>query len=144
VQQLPKPPLPDQVRELLAKPNPSVITTVRPDGQPVSVATWYLWEDGRFLVNMDEGRKRLEYLRKDPRVTLTVLDDDTRYTHLSVQGPGVEMRDDAELADADRLARRYLGMPYYPKRERRRVSAWIEVERWHGWGAAENTDVVHH
>jgi hypothetical protein len=77
-------------------------------------------------------------------VTLTVLDDDTRYTHLSVQGPGVEMRDDAELADADRLARRYLGMPYYPKRERRRVSAWIEVERWHGWGAAENTDVVHH
>jgi PPOX class probable F420-dependent enzyme len=143
VQQLPKPPLPDQVRELLAKPNPSVITTVRPDGQPVSVATWYLWEDGRFLVNMDEGRKRLEYLRKDPRVTLTVLDDNTWYTHVSVQGRVVEMRDDAELADADRLARRYLGMPY-PKRERRRVSAWIEVERWHGWGAAENTDVVHH
>jgi PPOX class probable F420-dependent enzyme len=143
VQQLPKPPLPDQVRELLAKPNPSVITTVRPDGQPVSVATWYLWEDGRFLVNMDEGRKRLEYLRKDPRVSLTILDDDSWYTHLSVQGRVVEMRDDAELADADRLARRYLGMPY-PKRERRRVSAWIEVERWHGWGTAENTDVVHH
>ena len=140
---MPKPPLPDQVRELLAKPNPSVITTVRPDGQPVSVATWYLWDDGRFLVDMDETRKRLEYLRKDPRVTLTVLDDDTWYTHLSVQGRVVEMRDDAELADADRLARRYLGMPY-PKRERRRVSAWIEVERWRGWGAAENTDVVHH
>lgn len=140
---MPKPPLPDQVRELLAKPNPSVITTVRPDGRPVSVATWYLWDDGRFLVNMDEGRKRLEYLRKDPRVTLTVLDDDNWYTHLSVQGRVVEIRYDAELADADRLARRYLGMPY-PKRERRRVSAWIEVERWHGWGAAENTDVVHH
>jgi hypothetical protein len=61
---------------------------------------------------MDEGRKRLEYLRKDPRVTLTVLDDDNWYTHLSVQGRVVEMRDDAELADADRLARRYLGMPY--------------------------------
>jgi PPOX class probable F420-dependent enzyme len=143
VQQLPKPPLPDQVRELLAKPNPSVITTVRPDGQPVSVATWYLWDGGRFLVNMDEGRKRLEYLRNDPRVTLTVLDDDTWYTHLSVQGRVVEIRDDHDLADADRLARRYLGMPY-PKRERRRVSAWIEVERWHGWGAAENTDVVHY
>jgi hypothetical protein len=74
---VPKPPLPERVRDLLAKPNPSVITTVRPDGQPVSVATWYL---------------------------------------------GVS----------------------YPKRERRRVSAWIEVERWHGWGAVENTDVVHH
>jgi PPOX class probable F420-dependent enzyme len=143
VQLLPKPPLPDHVQELLAKPNPSVIATVRPDGQPVSVATWYLWDNGRFLVNMDEGRKRLEYLRNDPRVTLTILDEHSWYTHLSVQGRVVEIRDDAELADADRLARRYLGMPY-PKRERRRVSAWIEVERWHGWGAAENTDVLHH
>ncbi|MCW2611262.1 MAG: hypothetical protein JWM15_2508, partial [Cryptosporangiaceae bacterium] len=28
-------PLPDQVTEMLAKPNPAVITAVRPDGQPV-------------------------------------------------------------------------------------------------------------
>jgi PPOX class probable F420-dependent enzyme len=140
---VPKPPLPDRVRDLLAKANPSVITTVRPDGQPVSVATWYLWEDGRLLVNMDEGRTRLAYLRHDPRVTLTILDNDTWYTHVSVQGRVVEIRDDTGLADADRLARRYLGVPY-PKRERRRVSAWIEVERWHGWGDVENTDVIHH
>lgn len=107
------------------------------------MATWYLWEGGRFLVNMDEGRKRLDYLRHDPRVTLTVLDEASWYTHLSVQGRVVEMCDDAELADADRLARRYIGRPY-PVRDRRRVSALIEVERWHGWGAAENTDVIHH
>jgi hypothetical protein len=37
-----KPPLPEKVSELLAKPNAAVIATVRPDGQPVSVATWYL------------------------------------------------------------------------------------------------------
>lgn len=140
---MPTSPLSDQFRELLAKPTPSVITAVRPDGQPVSVATWYLWEGGRFLVNMDEGRKRLDYLRHDPRVTLTVLDEASWYTHLSVQGRVVEMCDDAELADADRLARRYIGRPY-PVRDRRRVSALIEVERWHGWGAAENTDVIHH
>ncbi|MDQ3150737.1 MAG: pyridoxamine 5'-phosphate oxidase family protein, partial [Actinomycetota bacterium] len=71
---MPKPPLPEQLDELLAKPNPAVIASVRPDGQPVSVATWYLWENGRILVNMDEGRKRLDYLRHEPRVTVTVLD----------------------------------------------------------------------
>jgi hypothetical protein len=26
------------------------------------------------LLNMDEGRRRLDYLRHEPRVTLTVLD----------------------------------------------------------------------
>ncbi|HET9858545.1 MAG TPA: PPOX class F420-dependent oxidoreductase [Nocardioidaceae bacterium] len=130
-----KPPLPDDVRELLAKPNPAVITAVRPDGQPVSVATWYLLDGDRILVNMDEGRKRLDYIRKDPRVTLTALDEAGWYTHVSLQGRVVEMRDDEGLVDIDRLSTHYRGKPY-PNRERGRVSAWIEVESWHGWGAA--------
>ena len=49
----------NDLKDLLAKPNPCVITAVRTDGQPVSVATWYLLEGDRILVNMDEGRKRL-------------------------------------------------------------------------------------
>ena len=130
-----KPPLPDDVRELLAKPTPAVITAVRPDGQPVSVATWYLLDGDRILVNMDEGRKRLDYIRKDPRVTLTALDEAGWYTHVSLQGRVVEMRDDEGLVDIDRLSTHYRGKPY-PNRERGRVSAWIEVESWHGWGAA--------
>jgi len=140
---VPKPPLPDDVRALLAKPNPAVITSLRPDGQPVSVATWYLLEPAtgseghvdRILVNMDEGRRRLEYLRNDPRVSLTALDDKDWYTHLSVQGRVVEMHDDPDLVDIDRLSTHYTGRPY-PNRERRRVSAWIEIDTWHGWGAA--------
>jgi len=132
---MPTAPLPDDVSALLAQPNPAVITTVRPDGQPVSVATWYLVEGDRILVNMDEGRKRLEYLRADPRVTLTALREGDWYTHVSIQGRVVELHADPELVDIDRLSTHYTGKPY-PNRERGRVSAWIEVERWHGWGAA--------
>lgn len=122
----------DDVRQFLARPNPAVIATVRPDGQPVTVATWYLLEGDRILVNMDAGRKRLRHLREDPRVSLTVLAEDW-YTHLSVQGRVVEWRDDDDLADIDRLARHY-GRQRYPNRERPRVSAWIDVEHAHGWG----------
>jgi hypothetical protein len=49
-------------------------------------------------------------------------------------GHVVEMRDDEDLADIDRLSRHYLGQPY-AQRDRRRVSAWIEIDRWHGWGS---------
>jgi PPOX class probable F420-dependent enzyme len=132
---MPKPPLPDDVRDLLAKPNPAVITTVRPDGQPVSVATWYLLDGDRILVNMDEGRKRLDYLRADPRVSLTALDEAGWYTHVSVQGRVVETADDTDLSDIDRLSRHY-GNGAYPNRDRARVSAWIEIDSWHGWGSA--------
>ncbi|RZS89749.1 PPOX class probable F420-dependent enzyme [Motilibacter rhizosphaerae] len=126
-------PLSAEVRELLARPNPAVIATVRPDGSPVSVATWYLLDGDRILVNMDEGRRRLEWLRQDPRVSLTALAEGDWYTHVSVQGRVVEWRDDEDLADIDRLSRHY-GGGAYPNRERRRVSAWIEVEHVHGWG----------
>jgi PPOX class probable F420-dependent enzyme len=139
---VPKPPVPQEVSEFLAKPNPAVIATVRPDGQPVSVATWYVWDNGRILVNMDEGRKRLDYLRENPRVSLTALDGDDWYTHVSLQGHVTEQRDDPDLTDIDRISKHYTGQAY-PNRNRKRVSAWIEVDRWHGWGKLENTDVEH-
>ena len=34
---MPTSPLPDELRDFLAKPNPSVIATLRPDGQPVTL-----------------------------------------------------------------------------------------------------------
>src|SRR6201988_1409091 len=122
-----KPPLPNAAVAMLRKANPAVITTLRRDGQPVSTATWYLWDDGRVLVNMDEGRKRLEHMRSDPRVALDVLDESGWYTHLSIIGHVDERRDAAALADIARLPRKYTGKPY-PQRERRRISAWIAVD----------------
>jgi PPOX class probable F420-dependent enzyme len=127
-----KPPLPEDAVAMLKKANPAVIATVRADGQPVSTATWYLWDDGRVLINMDEGRKRLDHLRADPRVTLTVLDSDDWYTHVTLIGRVTELRDDEDLAGIDRLSEQYTGRPY-PQRDRPRVSAWIEIDRWHGW-----------
>ncbi len=133
---MPTLPLPDPLRELLAKPNPAVVATIRRDGAPVTVATWYALEGDRILLNMDHSRVRLHHLRRDPRVSVTVIDEADFYTHVSVVGRVVEWVEDDELADIDRLSQRYTGRPY-PARDRARVSAWVEIERWHGWGAAK-------
>jgi PPOX class probable F420-dependent enzyme len=129
---VPKPPLPPRLDAFLAKPNASVIATVRPDGSPVTVATWYVWDGGRVLVNMDEGRRRLAHLRADPRVSLTVMDLANWSAHVSLQGRVVSIEEDEGLRDIDRLALHYTGKPYY-RRDRRRFSAWIEVDQWHAW-----------
>ncbi|MEV5549838.1 PPOX class F420-dependent oxidoreductase [Streptomyces sp. NPDC052309] len=135
-----KPPLPAEAVDLLRRANPCVMATLRSDGAPVSTPTWYLWEDdGRVLISLDEGRVRLKHLRRDPRVTLTVLDGDDWYTHVTLIGRVVQTRDDEGLADIDRLSAQYTGKPY-PDRVRARVSAWIEVERRHGWGALKDSD----
>lgn len=127
-------PLPERVAAMLRQPNPAVMATLAKDGRPVSVATWYLFEDdGRVLLNLDGGRARLKHLQNDPRVSLTVLDKDNWYTHVSLQGRVEELTDDVGLQDIDALSRHYGGNPY-PNRERPRVSGRLVIERWHVWG----------
>ncbi|WP_314219260.1 PPOX class F420-dependent oxidoreductase [Streptomyces zaehneri] len=134
-----KPPLPPEAVELLGRPNPCVMATLRSDGAPVSTPTWYVWEDGRVLISLDESRVRLQHLRRDPRLTLTVLDSEDWYTHVTLIGRVAELHEDDGLADIDRISTHYTGKPY-PDRVRSRVSAWIEVDRWHGWGALKDSD----
>ena len=57
--------IPTAVRRFLAQPNIAVVASVMPSGMPHTAATWYDYEDGRILLNMDESRRRLEYMRLD-------------------------------------------------------------------------------
>ena len=124
-------PVPSELESFLALPNAAVVATLQPDGSPHSVATWYDWEDGRALLNMDVERVRLAHIRRDQRIALTVLGEDWGM-HVSLLGRVVEIYDDVDLADIDRLARRYSGAPF-ARRDRGRVSAWLLPDRWHGW-----------
>lgn len=136
---MPTTPPPAQVAEFLAKPNYATISSVRPDGQPVSVPTWYLFEDGQVVVNMDAGRRRISYLKNDPRVSLSAMDPESWITHVSIQGRVVEWVDDPDLVDIDRISTHYTGQAY-PNRTRPRVTARIDVDRWHGWGAFKDAE----
>ncbi|HEY6889436.1 MAG TPA: PPOX class F420-dependent oxidoreductase [Solirubrobacter sp.] len=128
---MPKPPLPDELQALLREPNPAVMASLKPDGSPLSVATWYLWDEGRVLVNLDHSRARLEHLRHDPRVSLTVLDNNW-YRHISLQGRVTAIEPDVDLKDIDRISNHYRGQDY-TTRDSARFSAWIEVDSWHAW-----------
>jgi PPOX class probable F420-dependent enzyme len=127
---VPPAPLPPELVEFLEKPHAAVIATVRSDGAPYTAATWYDWDDGRILLSMDFERLRLSHMRREPRVAVTVLDLGNWYRAVTVLGRVVELRDDEGFADIDRLSQRYRGEPYW-NRERKRVTALIDPERWH-------------
>jgi PPOX class probable F420-dependent enzyme len=129
---VPPAPVPAELVEFLQRPNPAVIATLRPDGWPHTVATWYDWEDGSVLVNMDVSRRRLGFMRNDPRVSLTVIDEANWYRHVSLLGVVERIEADAELRDIDRLATRYTGSPFR-SRDADRHSARIRVDSWHAW-----------
>jgi PPOX class probable F420-dependent enzyme len=129
---VPRPPLPAEVDDFLRRPNPAVVATLRRDGSPHTAATWYLWDGERILLNMDESRLRLRFMRRDPRVALTALGDESWYRHVSLLGRVVSLEPDTDLSGIDRLARHYTGEPF-SRRGASRVSALVEVEAWHAW-----------
>jgi len=129
---MPKPPLPPEADAMLRKPNPAVIATLRKDGSPHTAATWYDWDGSRVLVNMAETRLRLDNMRRDDRVCLTVMDGSSWYRQLTLYGRVVEIADDDDLSGIDRLSQRYTRQPF-GNRGTKRVNAWIELDGWYGW-----------
>jgi PPOX class probable F420-dependent enzyme len=133
---VPRAPLPRELDGFLRRPNAAVISTRQPDGHPHAVPTWYEWRDDAILVNMDESRVRLGYMRRDPRVALSILDQNDWYTHVSILGHVTQIYEDVGLADIDRLSLAYRGEPYH-NRERRRYSALVAPESWFAHGEPE-------
>lgn len=127
--------LPAEAIAFLGRPQHAVIGWIGTDGHPFTVATWYDWDDGAILVNMDAQRRRLAWLEIGAPVSLTVLDADNWYRHLSLYGQIARVAEDRDLADIDRLARRYTGHPFR-NRANARVSAWMAIDSWHGWSDA--------
>jgi|SRR5581483_10527111 len=129
---MPKPPLPPELVQFLQAPRPAIVGTVRPDGGPVTTATWYGWERDLLLLSMRAGGLRARRLENDPRLALTVLGDSWN-DHVSLRGRVVTLRHDEELADIDRLSQRYWGKPF-PDRDARFLTALVEIMGWHTFG----------
>jgi uncharacterized pyridoxamine 5'-phosphate oxidase family protein len=113
------------------------MATVTKKGLPVSVATWYSFEDdGLLMFCMNSDRARLKHLQNNGYVALTVFAADDFGTHMSLQGHVVSIEPDEGLADIDRLSQRYLGKDY-PARESPLVMVRVAIDRWFGWSGGQ-------
>jgi PPOX class probable F420-dependent enzyme len=126
-------PLPDSILAALERPNPCVIAVLRSDGSPASGAVWYLWEDGEVVTSMSATGARRRSLERDPRVSVTVLDRDSWYRQVTLQGEVVSLVDDADFRDIDRISQHYEGVPY-GDRTVPHATARIRVDRWNQFG----------
>ncbi len=129
---MPPAPVPSEIEPFLKKPRAAVVATITLGGSPVTTATWYEWSDGHLLLSMDADGRRIRNVRNDPRVALTVFGNDM-YTHVSLLGKVVEIRDDPGFVDVDRLSMAYEGKPY-EERDWHAVTVIAAVERWHSYG----------
>ena len=125
-----------RARELFEAPNFVTLATERKDGSTHLTVIWADLEDGQVAVNSAEGRIWPENLRRNPEVSLVVVNSESPYEYASVRGRVVEDTHEGADEHINRLAKKYLGKDEYPSRRpgEQRVKFLIEPEwvRVHG------------
>lgn len=100
--------LSDADLEILHGNNFAHVATIRPDGSPHVTVTWIDAADGHVLVNSAVGRVKDRYLRRDPRVAVTVHEQTNPYRWLRVDGAVAEfVTGDVAERHIDVLNRKY-------------------------------------
>ena len=122
-------PLADEIKALVDRPNFAHLSTLMPDGSPQSAPVWIAREGDRILVGTGEGSLKAKNTRRDPRVSLSVVDMDDPYAEAQLRGRVVERRPDGDFKGMDAISSKYTGQPFPWRNPEGRVLLVIEVER---------------
>jgi PPOX class probable F420-dependent enzyme len=114
--------------ELLAGPNFGHLGTVNRDGSVQVSPIWVDLEDGKPVFNTAEGRVKWRNMRRDPRVTLEVIDTDDGYRSVEIRGRVTMTHEGAEKHIND-LAIKYTGEGFGYVPGQVRVKVVVEPER---------------
>jgi PPOX class probable F420-dependent enzyme len=122
-------PIPASHGDLLTRPICGVLTTLGPDGQPESSLVWVDTDGELALVNTSLERRKGRNVRRDPRLSLLVVDPDNTSRFIQVRGVAELVRDGA-VAHLDALTRKYTRHPrfygyVYPESQRARETRVI-------------------
>src|SRR5439155_25535046 len=105
------------VQKLITGSNFGHLTTLMRDGSPQTTIVWVDLVGDRILINTAEGRQKPRNLRRDPRVALSIADQENPYASASIRGRVVEMTHEGADEHIDKLAKKYLGQDRYPFRQ---------------------------
>jgi len=122
-------PIPASHRDLLTHPVHGVLTTLMPDGRPQSCLMWCDTDGECARINTTAERQKGRNMRRDPRVTLLLIDPEDTTRFMEVRGE-VELTEEGAVEHLDALTRRFTAHPQfygyvYPREQQARETRLI-------------------
>jgi PPOX class probable F420-dependent enzyme len=120
------------IRELFERKNFVFLSSLMKDGSPHVTPTWVDIENGNILINTALGRIKQTNISRDPRVALSIIDQNNQYEMVTIRGKVIDqITGDAAEKHIDKLARKYIDMDKFPRRSKgeRRVILKINPEK---------------
>ena len=120
--------IPDKYLDLFDKKAFGNLGTAMPDGSPQVTPVWVDYDGTHIRFNSALGRVKDKNVRRDPRVSIALLDPENPYRYLEIRGRVVEITQTGADAHIDALAKKYLGKDRYPFRKSGEVRVTYKVE----------------
>jgi PPOX class probable F420-dependent enzyme len=107
----------EYARELIEGKNFASLATLMPDGSPQVSPVWVDHEGEVILVNTAEGRVKTKNVTRDPRVAISIFDQNDPYRKVLIRGSVIEVTKKGAEDHIDRMAMKYRGLAKYPWRQ---------------------------
>ena len=107
--------IPEKYRDLLTdKKAFCALGTLMPDGTPQVTPIWFDFDGTNLIFNSARGRQKDRNVRRDPRVSMTILDPENPYRYVEVRGRVIDITQEGARESINKLAKKYLGKDVYP------------------------------
>ena len=123
--------IPEKFADLFQKKAFASLGTLMPDGRPQVTPVWVDYDGRHVLVNSARGRKKDENIRRDPRVSLAIIDPDNPYRYVEIRGRVAEVTENGASQHIDKMAKKYLGKDKYPFAQPGEVRVLYKIEPEH-------------
>ena len=120
--------IPEKYRDLFQKKAFCSLSTLMPDGSPQVTPVWCDFDGTHVIVNSAKGRRKDTNMRRDPRVSLAIIDPDNPYRYMEVRGRVAEITESGADAHIDKMAKKYIGMDKYPHRQPGEVRVLYKIK----------------
>ena len=120
--------IPEKYADLFQKKAFASLATVNDDGSPQVTPVWCDWDGKHVIVNTAKGRRKDRNMRRDPRVSLALIDPDNPYRYLEVRGKVAEITEKGADDHINRMAKKYLDVDQYPYRQPGEVRVLYKVQ----------------
>ncbi len=106
--------LSEKQADLFRGKNWGTVVTLRADGSPHATPVWIDTDGDHVIFNTAIGRAKERHIRRDPRVSVTVLPAENQQSgYVTVNGTA-ELVEEGAVDHIDKMAKKYLGQDKYP------------------------------
>lgn len=120
--------IPEKYRDLFTKRAFASLGTLMSDGSPQVTPVWVDLDGDLVVVNTARGRQKDKNMRRDPRVSLAIIDPENPYRYIEIRGRIAEITEEGADAHIDKMAKKYLGADKYPYRQSGEVRVMFKIQ----------------